>query len=101
MMSTCANTYLCAKRIRNQRGKPNRNVVIWQRFTDFNDLPLGRMALQIQKDVSVIYETCKDGSVSFVSNVDMDDVLLTEHKYWLNSNHVGMKGEKGTAVQAR
>lgn len=46
------------------------------------------MALQIQKDVSGIYETCKDGSMSFVSNIDLTDVLLTEDKYWLNSNHI-------------
>lgn len=97
-MSICVNKYLCCKIIRNQRGKSNRNVFIWQPFTDVNDLPLGRMALQIQKDVSMIYKKCKGRSVSFVLILDVDDVLLTERKYWLNSNHLRMKGEKSTAA---
>lgn len=50
---------------------------------DFNDLPLGRMAMKIQKDVEMIYRSQKKGSATFFTQMDPKDDLWQTDQFWL------------------
>lgn len=51
---------------------------------DFNDLPLGRMAMKIQKDVEMIYKSQKQG-IS-VQQLDPKDECWKSNQFWLTKD---------------